>query len=301
MAHDDRTGDEGDVVLDFERGATEHPVVVGVDATRSSRDAATWAAEIADARGAPLHLVLVGFDMMPGWLSELAARLGAHADLAPGPADPEAVADALLGRAGGADLLVVGSHGEGSSSGLLAGTAALRLAGASPCPLAVVRGVASDRTAPTAGPIVVGIDGTEAGFDALDLAADLARDLGAPLLVVHAWSDVVPGAGGGAHRRPEDWSELAAQGEAVAAEARRRVLARVPGVDVEVRAVEGTALRTLLDLAETARMVVAAPRAGARTPRPDDGVLLGSTSRGLVGFAPCPVVLAAVRVPARSR
>ncbi|GAA4677766.1 universal stress protein [Pseudonocardia yuanmonensis] len=288
-------------MADSEKGAAGRPVVVGVDATPSAEAAATWAAEIADARGAPLHLVLVGADTSaPGWLTALAASLGAHADVVPGPGEPETVADTLLARADGADLLVVGSHGTGSSGGLLAGTAALRLAGSSPCPLAVVRGSETDRTPPTTGPVVVGVDGTGAGNDALDLAADLARDLGAPLLAVHVWSDVVAGAGGGAHRRPEDWSELAARGEGMAAEARRRVAARVPDLAVEARSVEGTALRTLLDLAESARMVVAAPRSASRAPRPDDGVLLGSTSRGLVGFAPCPVVLAPVRVPART-
>lgn len=62
-----------------------------------------------------------------------------------------------------------------------------------------------------------------------------------------------------------------------------------------MRSVEGTALRTLLDLAVSARVLVAAPRGAARPPSSDDGMLLGSTSRGLVGFAPCPVVLAPVR------
>jgi nucleotide-binding universal stress UspA family protein len=294
--------DEGDAVADSEQGAGIRPVVVGVDATRSAQDAATWAAEVADARGAPLRLVLVGpGTTAPDWLTALATTLRAQTDLVPGPGDPEAVAEALQARAGGAGLLVVGSHGKGSSAGLLAGTAALRLAGTSPCPVAVVRGPTPDRTPPTTGPIVVGIDGTEAGDDALALATDLARDLRAPLHVVHAWSDVVAGPGGGAHRRPEDWSELAAQGEAVAAEARRRVAARAKAIEVEARSVEGTALRTLLDLSESARVVVAAPRSAARAPRPDDGVLLGSTSRGLVGFAPCPVVLAPVRVPADTR
>ncbi|MEU7815213.1 universal stress protein [Pseudonocardia sp. NPDC049154] len=289
-------------MADFAKGADGRPVVVGVDATPSAQDAATWAAEVAEARGVPLRLLLVGPGAaVPGWLSALAATLGAQTDVVAGPGGPDAVADALLARAGGAGLLVVGSYGKGSSSGLLAGTAALRLAGASPCPLAVVRGRTTDRTPPTAGPVVVGVDGTGSGDDALDLAADLARDLGAPLLAVHVWSDVVAGAGGGAHRRREDWSELAAQGEAVAAEARRRVGERAPGLAVETRSVEGTALRTLLDLAETARMVVAAPRSASRAPRPDDGVLLGSTSRGLVGFAPCPVVLAPVAVSAEAR
>ncbi|MFR9802408.1 universal stress protein [Pseudonocardia sp. RS010] len=286
-------------MVDSEQERAARPVVVGVDEAPSARDAAAWAAEIADARGAPLHLVHVGAGTgAPGWLTALAAKLGAHADLVQGPAGPEAVAEALLARADTAGLLVVGSYGEGSSSGLLAGTAAARLAGGTPCPLAVVRGAAPDRPPAVSGPVVVGVDGTEAGAGALDLAADLAHDLAATLLLVHAWSDVVAGPGGGAHRLQDDPTELAARGRATLDAARQRAAARVPEVPVEARGVEGTALRTLLRLAESARLVVVAPRRAARSPRHDDGMLLGSTSRGLVGFAPCPVVLGPVRVPA---
>ncbi|GJF03019.1 universal stress protein [Pseudonocardia sp. D17] len=278
-----------------EEGTVTDAVVVGVDDSRSARHAAGWAAAIADARGAPLHLVHVGAEAAPRWLTELAAELGAHVDLAPGPASPDAVVDALVGRVGTADLLVLGSHGEGSAAGLLAGTVAARLAGGTPCPLAVVRGSTPDQQPPSGGPVVVGIDDTETAGTALDLAAALASDLAAPLVVVHAWSDVATGPGGAAHRRTEDWPELAAQGDAVAARARRRLGAHAPDVEVDVRSVEGTALRTLLDLAVSARVLVAAPRGAARPPSSDDGMLLGSTSRGLVGFAPCPVVLAPVR------
>ena len=57
--------------------------------------------------------------------------------------------------------------------------------------------------------------------------------------------------------------------------------------DVHTRVVEGTALRALLDVGETARAVVVGPY-GAHAPV---GMQLGSTSRSLVAFAPCPVVV----------
>ena len=58
-------------------------------------------------------------------------------DVVPGPP-----ADELIARSRGAGLVVVGSYGEGSRSGMLAGSTALVLVEAAECPVAVVRGVA---------------------------------------------------------------------------------------------------------------------------------------------------------------
>jgi nucleotide-binding universal stress UspA family protein len=67
-----------------------------------------------------------------------------------------------------------------------------------------------------------------------------------------------------------------------------------PDLPIDQESVADTALRVLLARAESARAVVVAQRA---SPAPQDSVLvLGSTSRGLVEFAPCPVVVA--RAPA---
>jgi nucleotide-binding universal stress UspA family protein len=188
-------------------------------------------------------------------------------------------------------MLVVGSFGEGTSGGLLAGTVAEALTGATRCPLVVVRGPEPDAPPPTEGPVVVGVDATRAGTAALDAAADIAAALPAPLVVVHAWSDVTAGPGGGAHRAGEDWSTLAASAETVLRDAAARVAERAPHVEVETRALRDTPLRALLDLAGTARLVVVGPRSDHHVPRQEDGMLLGSTSRGLVGFAPCPVLV----------
>jgi nucleotide-binding universal stress UspA family protein len=278
------------------RNTAEWPVVVGVDDSPSARDAARWGAEVAVARAVPLHLVhLAATAEVPPWLVHLADAVGGTAQVVQGAAEPDAVAAELRVRAETAGLVVVGGYGEGSDAGLLAGTVAACLAGGAPCPVAVVHGPGPDTAPQSAGPVVVGVDAV--ACTALDVAADLAHDLGAPLLLIHAWSDVVAGPTGGAHRRPEDWTELAARGEAVAAEALRRVRARRPAVAVAARSVEGTALSALLDLAPTARMIVVTPRRTAHPPRHGDGMLLGSTSRGLIGFAACPVVLAAPEGP----
>jgi nucleotide-binding universal stress UspA family protein len=271
------------------------PVLVAVDASQAGHDAARWALDVAVRSGAELRLLHVAASPeTPAWLSELAASLGPRAtaevvvDSDPGP---RRIGELLAERTDGAHMLVVGSFGEGTSGGLLAGTVAEALTGATRCPLVVVRGPEPDAPPPTEGPVVVGVDATRAGTAALDAAADIAAALPAPLVVVHAWSDVTAGPGGGAHRAGEDWSTLAASAETVLRDAAARVAERAPHVEVETRALRDTPLRALLDLAGTARLVVVGPRSDHHVPRQEDGMLLGSTSRGLVGFAPCPVLV----------
>ncbi|MCW0214359.1 MAG: universal stress protein [Pseudonocardia sp.] len=271
------------------------PVLVAVDPTASAREAASWAADVAARSAVPLTLLHVSATPeVPGWLSELAGSLGPMATtvVATDP-DPSAdrVGDLLVERSAGAGLLVVGSFGEGSSGGLLAGTLAARLVGATRCPLVVVRGAEPGSPRPVDGPVVVGVDSLAARTPVLDAATDLAVVLSAPLLVVHAWSDVVAAPGGGARRVAGDWTSLAADADALLRDVGARVAARAPGLDVETRALRDTALRGMLDLARTARLLVVGPRRDHRPPARDEGMMVGSTSRGLVGFAPCPVVV----------
>ncbi|MBC7270222.1 MAG: universal stress protein [Streptomyces sp.] len=64
-----------------------------------------------------------------------------------------------------AELVVVGSRGMGGFAGLLAGSTAAHLAAHGRCPVLVVR-----EEAPTDGPVVVGVDGSPAGEEAVDFA-----------------------------------------------------------------------------------------------------------------------------------
>ncbi|WP_214401404.1 universal stress protein [Pseudonocardia lacus] len=67
-----------------------------------------------------------------------------------------------------------------------------------------------------------------------------------------------------------------------------RALDDRPEVRFHRRVEAGTALRVLMDHAASARMIVV----GQRDERAPVGeMLLGSTSRGLVEFAPCPFVV----------
>jgi nucleotide-binding universal stress UspA family protein len=271
-------------------------IVVGVDSSDSARNAAEWAADLAAVRRCPLHLVHVvpgyGGDAAPAgtprWLREVAdTAIRSGAD----PTDTEIVSGGtdrlLLQRAAGARLLVVGSYGEAAWSGMLAGRTGLALVEQAPCPVAVIRGSAPLIPPRRRGPVVVGVDGSPASIRALEVGADLAAAAGAELLAVHAFTDVSE-AGGAPHRRHDAWAALVAQAETELGETVAGALGACPKVRFRREVVAGTTLRVLMDLAGTARMIVV----GQRDERAPAGeMLLGSTSRGLVEFAPCPVVV----------
>jgi nucleotide-binding universal stress UspA family protein len=272
------------------------PIVVGVDASDSAREAAEWAADLAAVRRCPLHLVYAvpGYAQdaapadIPPWLREVAdtaIRCGADAT------DTEIVSGGtdrlLLQRAVGAGLVVVGSYGEAAWSGMLAGRTGLTLVEHAACPVAVIRGSAPQLPPPRQGPVVVGVDGSPAAVRALELGADLAAATGAELLAVHAFTDVSED-GGTPHRVHEDWARLVATAEAELAQTLVGALSHCPEVAFRHSVVAGTTLGVLMDQARTARMIVV----GQRDERAPAGELrLGSTSRGLVEFAPCPVVV----------
>lgn len=271
-------------------------IVVGVDASDSAREAAEWAADLAASRQAPMllvHVVPGGYGdapitPVPAWLVELravAARPGVEqcaVEVQPG--EPVGV---LASRAAGASMLVLGSYGEAAWSGLLAGTVAVSLLERVRCPVAVIRGRAPHVPPPRSGPVVVGVDGSPAGRAAVDVAADLACRSGALLVGTRAWSDVIAGGDGSALRRPEQWPVLAAEAREVLTAELGRVAVTHPRLEVEYDVDEDTPVRALLDRAATARVLVV----GHRTAETYSGMLLGSTSRALVEFADCPVVV----------
>lgn len=280
-------------------GITEdpRPVVVGVDRSDSARDAAVWAADLASVWGAPLRMVHVvpgtpddgPLAPEPPWLVELrhaSERAGADPDVV-GVVSGETV-QMLAAHTAGARLLVLGSYGDGAWSGMLAGSVALGLIDRVECPVAVVRGPAPQVPPPRSGPIVAGVDGSAAGHEALMLAAGLAVSMGTRLVAVHTWSDVVvAGPHGGTRRRRDDEAAIAAEGGRLLDSELELVTAAHPALRVERELAADTALRCLMHHAGSARMIVV----GHRGQREVDGMMLGSTSSGLVEFAPCPVVV----------
>jgi nucleotide-binding universal stress UspA family protein len=193
-------------------------------------------------------------------------------------------AEQLVACSRDAGVAVVGSYGEGGSSGMLVGSVAGALVENAECPVAIVRGAAPGLPPPRRGPVLVGTDAASPDDAALLLGAELAAAFGARLSVLHAWSEVVEDAEG-LHRTPESSTVLAAAAVQRLDRCLAPVRARRPALSIERHVVDDTALRALLDRATGARMIVVGQHRGRRTNR------LGSTSRGLVAFAPCPVVV----------
>ncbi|MEJ3653280.1 universal stress protein [Actinomycetes bacterium KLBMP 9759] len=283
------------------------PVVVAVDGSDGARAAAVWAADVAVELGADLELLHVNASPghpRPDWLRRLASEVGRVAGrsctaVVLDRLDGE-VAAALAAHAARARLLVLGSYGRGAHGGVLAGAVARGVIDAARCPVAVVRGPEPGVPPPRGGAVVAGADDSPGGRAALRAAADLAAALGARLVALYAWADVVADGAGFAHRRHETPPVLEI-------EAARRLDAQLaavhavhPALQVERRVVGDGALRALLVQAARARAVVVGRRARHdrdRAPRAR-GILLGSTSEALVEFAPCPVVVVREEPPA---
>lgn len=133
-------------------------IVVGVDGSETAWTALCWALDEARLRGAAVEVVhgwhlpypdaydgLVDLhqDTFEGDARQLLDRMVGEADTAGIPAvEPILVCDgaaqALLDRAKGADLLVVGSRGRGGFAGLLLGSVSQQAAHHAPCPVVVI-------------------------------------------------------------------------------------------------------------------------------------------------------------------
>lgn len=133
--------------------------------------------------------------------------------------------------------------------------------------------------------IVVGTDGSDGSRRAVEWAAAEARLRDCPLVVVVCWetpvlidgSAPVWGAGDWWDSLREDAQNL---GATIAAEC-------APGLDPEVRVVEGPAARALVDVGRDADLLVV----GSRGRGGFASLLLGSVSSQCAHHAPCPVVI----------
>jgi nucleotide-binding universal stress UspA family protein len=147
-----------------------------------------------------------------------------------------------------------------------------------------------------AGRIVVGVDGSEAGREALRVAAEEARRRDAKLVVVHAWTFVPPAPIAEPGLIPIPAGDLAGEldvqrraAEAVLEEALEQV--DTQGVEVEPKLVEDSPGEALVQEAQGADLLVV----GSHGHGAIAGALLGSVSRHVEKHAPGEVVI--VRPP----
>ncbi len=289
-------------------------VLVGIDGSEGSRRALAWGLEEAAAHKAILEPVIVWqiphdfardlYDLVDGErlaagvrarLDETIAEVvGGHAAVEIEPVvlegDP---ADALCQRVVKTDLLVVGSRGHGTLSGLLLGSVSSKCAHHSRCPVAIVPALRPDegsRSARHTGRILVGIDGSAGSLGALRWATEEAGARHATVTALMVWR--------GLDEEDDMAMELASfpsigrQDRATAetaAERLRRVASEASGSRVSVEAVllEGDPADILCQQAREADMVVV----GSRDRGTFAGLLLGSVSSKCAHHSPVPVVI----------
>ena len=274
-------------------------IVVGYDGSPGSAEALRWAAREAWARGTvlticltrrPDDLALVGDPEAGGQARQRAEQIivravglaqslldiaEVRAVLAEGP--PAAV---LCKRSSTAEMIVVGSHGQGRLPGSLLGPVSWQVAGHARGRVVVVRGQWRPvNQAP--GPVVVGVDGSPASQAALAFAFEEATLRDVPLIAVCALADA-PGRLGAASQMEEDFSHLMTRYEK-----------EHPEVTV-LRQVEfGPPRSALLNAATGAQMLAV----GSRGLGGLENMSLGSVAATLLHHSPCPV--AVVHPPGR--
>jgi len=182
-----------------------------------------------------------------------------------------------------AALVVLGSRGMGGFSGLVLGSTAVELAGRAHSPMVVVRG----EDARVTGPVVVGVDGTPVGEDAIAFAFAQASARGAELVAVHAWTDLLLESAYAAGATAFELDSVQRQAEELLAERLAGWQEKYPDVHVAREVVRERPARALLRHAEHAQLLVVGTRGrgGFR------GLLLGSTSQHMLHHAACPVAV----------
>ena len=254
--------------------------------------AAAWAADIAEARRVPLVLVLCleesrysahHDDKLVETVLAQPDRLAAVRIFRSSAADlrrrhpildietrllPGFPGTALVEASSSASLVVVG--GDRSAAGrFLVGSTVRQVAGSAACPVAVWRQSRRHVHAQRM-PVIVGVDGTPAGDNAIAHAFEYAAMTGAPLQAVHTWR------GGDAGTEEARMSEtLAAWTE------------KYPDVAVSRILRQGNPGTVLAELAQRARLVVIGSHAHNKLM----DTVLGSTGQRLVHIAPCPILI----------
>ncbi|TCC21561.1 universal stress protein [Kribbella sindirgiensis] len=281
--------------------AAELPVLVGIDGSRDGLIALTWAAGYAAVRRAPLHAVYVvddqpqvaagylpdgpddGSEVLDDSLQEL-DRIGFRAGtLEVRHGHP---AQVLLDLSEHSQALVVGRRGMGGFAELVLGsTSQVCTALATHVPLIVVPDVWQP-AAPAHQRIVVGVDGSVEGQDALRFAFELAHVTGAEILGVHAielretypdpnnWFDPT--------RRP--WVDAA---DELLMETLAGWTAKYPDVSVQHRGVTDHPVLVLARESHDADLVVV----GGVGRTAFSELRMGSVARGLLYHSHCPVAV----------
>lgn len=267
---------------------TTYGIVVGYDGSPGAAQALRWAAREAWARDTTLTVCLAWtpdhmelptesglYDLARQHGQEMLTRGLPYAEsvLGPGRVRPDlaagSAAQVLCERSRGAEMVVVGSRGQGELPGLRLGSVSWQVAGHAAGRVVVVRGAWRPANRPP-GPVVLGADGSTAGQGAITFAFEEAALRDVPLVTVCALTDA-PGRLGGSHQLEDDFDHAMAVAEK-----------EHPEVSVVRQVLPGTPRAALLSAAADAQLLVV----GARGRGGFDEMSLGSIAQAVLLYAP---------------
>ncbi|MGW4351911.1 universal stress protein [Nocardia sp. NPDC004582] len=281
-------------------------IVVAVDGSAVAYQAVAWAALDAARHGCPLRIVTsicppVGPSPTAVLSAENIAWLESEGERIVGEATriasetltgegvemssevtTEPIIPHLIGLSRHARMMVLGSRGLGAFRRGLLGSVASAVAHHANCPVAVIHSTAAADPVSARQPVLVGVDGTSNSVAAVELAFQEASLRKTGLTAVHAWSDVT-----GPYMPIAGWETLEEQEHATFAEEMAGYAERYPDVPVRRILVQDRPVRSLLDEAEDAQLVVV----GSHGRGGFLGMLLGSTSNALLHAVDCPIII----------
>lgn len=298
------------------RSHVDNTIVVGIDGSNSSTAAALWAADEAQRREAQLrlvgaHWVHLGFAgpgvVIPPDLTndvreavrdalnnarDLVSAAHPNLDVAIELRHQEAFT-ALTDAAEYSLMAVVGSNGEHEVTESLLGSVALKMASRSSVPVVVVRANPDTGSARSAGPVLVGLDGSPGSDQALSFAFEEASMRDKQLIALHSWNENA--------LKEYVWSDAPEVADDAELGDEKRLLAeqlsgwsdKYPDVPVSTVIRRGHPGATILrycqetEDAERPSLLVV----GSRGHGGFVGLLLGSTSQALIAHATCPVAV----------
>lgn len=281
------------------------PVTVGVDGSPESLSAASWAANEALLRNAPLHIVHAWewsphptvavpagtsqHDWADQMLREAVDHVRAlHPDLSIVDQQvSQSPVKALHDASGQSALLVLGTRGISGFAGYLVGSVALHVIARAEGPVVLVRAGHQDPkgAAAAASPreVVVGIDFDRPCDDVVAFAFEEARLRGADLHLIHAYSAPSPYAVGTGRR---SGPELQAEREKTLVAAARQLHEKYPDLTVTATASQGRPAPRLLRAAKEAELLVL-----GRHRRDSRFGHTGPVTHAAMHHAPCPVAV----------
>ena len=288
-------------------------ILVGVDGSDASYKAAWWAANYAKHAGLTLQIVCayslpsyaaVSFDATYTAMGDDAV---AHTDAqeilskAKAIADEQGVAATTLIVTGDPssvfvelsrnyNLIVIGNRGKGGLAERLLGTTSSSLPAYAYCPIIVIPFTDDDgkpmHLNNTITKVAVGSDESKWGLKALEIAAGFANSWGAELTVLSA-APVESGTSEvyGAEPSPDDEERIVSSYEEDLNTRIAPIAREYPGLRIIKRIVPGSAVGALTKASYENDVVVV----GSRGRGGFTGLILGSTSQGLIQYSVSPV------------